>query len=97
VNGSDGSLLNIHDDEFDPHLLKFGCESGVVGMIVGCQQVFNISKLDADPFEFMLQFGERSGETHVDEQARFGIGKDVVVGGCVADVENVHDGNQTPP
>jgi len=36
--------------------------------------------LNAHTFELVLQFGQRAGEADVDQQARFGIREDVIVG-----------------
>jgi hypothetical protein len=96
LNGGDGGLLDINDDEFDAYFLKFRRESGMVRVVMGCQQVFDVGELNACTFEFMLEFRQRSSEAYIDEQARFGIGEDVVIGGCVADIEDVHERNHTP-
>lgn len=73
-------MLNIHVDEFDAHFLKVGGRVRVVGVIMGREQVFNVGELDANAFEFVLEFGECSGKAYVDEADAVCICEDVVVG-----------------
>ncbi len=65
-------------------------QAGMIGMIVGDQQVFDPLQLHVFPLELVEQFGKGSWPPDVDQESG-GVGSDqIVIGRTVSNIQDVH-------
>lgn len=83
--------LTLHQDEHCTAAYEFVGKTGVVRVEVGYEDVLNRFRSDSHAFADMREFREGSRPAGVDEQPRVSVGKDVVVGRVIADINDIHD------
>ncbi len=83
--------LAFHEDHLGTQFFEVLHQTGMVGMEVCDENVFNLLRRDAFAFEFRRELRERVMPAAVNEQVSALDLDGVVVGGLVAEVDDVHD------
>src|SRR4051812_4826096 len=88
---ANGGHLILENDELGTALLHLVRESGVVGVIMGDQEIGDVRRSDTDALASVHQLRECSRPAYVNQKDRSSCGKHIIIGRVVANIDDVHD------